>query len=96
MLADPTRRAVFERLTIGEATVSDLTAGFDVTQPAISQHLAVLRRAGLVSNRKIGRQAFYRAEPSALAPLADWLERYRAFWTDRLALLGEVLKELPE
>jgi DNA-binding transcriptional ArsR family regulator len=95
-LADPTRRAVFERLAAGEATVTELKAGFDVTQPAISQHLAVLRDAGLVSDRREGRQAFYRAEPRGLDPLVHWLVTYRVFWTDSLGKLGDVLKELPE
>ena len=59
-LADPTRRAVFERLTHGEAPVKELTARFDVSQPAISQHLAALRKAGLVRERREGRHAYYR------------------------------------
>jgi len=66
-LADPTRRAVLERLARGEATVSQLNAGFDVSQPAISQHLAHLRRAGLVLERRAGRNAYYRARPAGLA-----------------------------
>src|ERR687885_122500 len=93
-LADPTRRAVFERLATGEATVSELTAGFDVSQPAISQHLATLRQAGLVSDRHVGRHAYYRAEPDGLKPLVDWLEHYQAFWTERLERLKSVLEEM--
>lgn len=76
-LADPTRRAVFERLCGREMTVSELKAGFPVSQPAISQHLAALRGAGLVSERREGRFAYYRAQPQALAPLVDWVDRYR-------------------
>jgi DNA-binding transcriptional ArsR family regulator len=93
-LADPTRRAVFERLTRGEAPVKALTAQFDVSQPAISQHLAALRRAGLVSERREGRLAYYRVEPKGLSPLVDWIEHYQAFWADRLARLKELLEEM--
>jgi DNA-binding transcriptional ArsR family regulator len=95
-LSDPTRRAVFERLAHGEASVSELTARFDVSQPAISQHLAVLRRAKLVSERREGRHAYYRAEPQGLAPLIDWIDRYQTFWHARLARLKVVLKEMDE
>jgi DNA-binding transcriptional ArsR family regulator len=95
-LSDPTRRAVFEQLARGEATVSELTAGFDVSQPAISQHLAALRRARLVSERREGRHAYYRAEPAGLAPLVDWIDRYQVFWHARLARLKSLLKELDE
>lgn len=91
-LADPTRRAVFERLVEGEAAVGALTEAFHVTQPAISQHLAVLREAGLVVPRQHGRHRYYRAEPKGLAPLVDWLQHYRSFWRSR----GEKLKSLLE
>jgi DNA-binding transcriptional ArsR family regulator len=93
-LADPTRRAVFERLAGGERTVSDLKAGFPISQPAISQHLAALRSAGLVQERREGRYAYYRVDPQGLAPLVDWVERYRAFWPQRLEKLKDVLKEM--
>jgi DNA-binding transcriptional ArsR family regulator len=95
-LADPTRRAVFERLAQGEMTVSDLTTGFSVSQPAISQHLAALRDVGLVSERRSGRFAYYRAEPQALAPLLDWMDRYRAFWPERIERLKDVLKGMDQ
>jgi len=95
-LADPTRRAVFERLAHGESTVSELQAGFDVSQPAISQHLAHLRRAGLVTERRSGRNAYYRVQPAGLTPLIDWVDRYQAFWSDRIARLPKVLKEMDE
>ncbi|MCA1481686.1 helix-turn-helix transcriptional regulator, partial [Bradyrhizobium sp. NBAIM08] len=88
-LADPTRRGVFERLTKGEAAVSELTARFDVSQPAISQHLAALRSAGLVSVRREGRYVYYRINPRGMRPLVDWLDRYQAFWLDRLDKLKE-------
>jgi DNA-binding transcriptional ArsR family regulator len=92
-LADPTRRAIFETLAREEAAVKDLTARFDVSQPAISQHLAALRGAGLVSERREGRFAFYRAEPKGLKPLIDWIAHYQTFWTHRLDALRAVLDE---
>jgi len=93
-LADPTRRAVFERLYGREMSVSELKEGFPVSQPAISQHLAALKEAGLVSERRAGRFAFYRAEPRGLAPLADWIDRYREFWPERIEKLKRLLKEM--
>ncbi|HEV2443251.1 MAG TPA: metalloregulator ArsR/SmtB family transcription factor [Steroidobacteraceae bacterium] len=93
-LADPTRRAVFERLSQREMSVAEITAGFAVSQPAISQHLAALRRAGLVRERRDGRRAYYRSEPAGLEPLAVWMERYRQFWPARLQKLKRVLKEI--
>ena len=93
-LADPSRRAIFERLTRGESAVKDLTARFDISQPAISQHLATLRRAGLVSERREGRLVFYRVEPKGLRPLIDWITHYQAFWLERLDRLQALLKEM--
>ena len=95
-LADPTRRAIFERLAGGEAAVKDLTAAFDISQPAISQHLATLRRAGLVSERREGRLVYYRVEPNGLRPLIDWIAHYQAFWLERLDRLRALLKEMDE
>lgn len=95
-LADPTRRAVFERLTRGEYAVKELTARFHVSQPAISQHLAALRGAGLVKERREGRHAFYRVNPRGLRPLVDWIAHYQAFWSDRLARLESVLEDMSE
>lgn len=93
-LADPTRRAIFELLAEGEMSVSELTSGFAVSQPAISQHLAALRGAGLVAERREGRYAYYRIEPKGLAPLIDWVARYREFWPARIEKLKHVLKEM--
>lgn len=93
-LADPTRRAVFERLCGREMNVAEITAGFPVSQPAISQHLSALRRAGLVRERREGRRAYYRSDPSGLEPLAAWMDRYRQFWPERLQKLKRVLKEI--
>jgi DNA-binding transcriptional ArsR family regulator len=96
VLADPTRRAVFERLAAAEMSVRDLTAGFGISQPAISQHLGALRAAGLVRERREGRFAFYRADPEALGPLVDWIDRYRSFWPDRVERLKDVLKRMDQ
>ena len=95
-LADPTRRAVFERLGDGEMTVSDLRQGFSVSQPAISQHLAALKAAGLVSERRAGRNAFYRLRPEGLTPLAGWVDRYRTFWPERIGKLKELMKDMDQ
>jgi DNA-binding transcriptional ArsR family regulator len=95
-LADPSRRAIFERLTHGEAAVRDLTPRFKISQPAVSQHLAVLRDAGLVSERREGRLAYYRVEPKGLRPLVDWIAHYQAFWVDRIGRLRQLLEEMDE
>ena len=79
-LADPTRRAIFERLTRdGELTVHALTEPSGVSQPAVSKHLGVLKLAGLVRDRRDGRETYYSAEPKALAPLIDWMSLYVDF-----------------
>ena len=94
-LADPTRRAVFERIVVSdEITVGELTRGSSVTQGAISQHLKTLKQAGLVCERPEGRNVFYRAQPSGLEPLADWMSHYGAFWRERFTDLRSLLKEI--
>ena len=94
-LADPTRRAVFERVVgSDEITVVELTRGSGVTQGAISQHLKSLKQAGLIAERPEGRNVFYRAEPEGLAPLVDWMSHYAVFWRDRFANLRTLLKEI--
>jgi DNA-binding transcriptional ArsR family regulator len=95
-LADPSRRAIFESLTRGEAAVKDLTARFDISQPAVSQHLAALKDAGLVKNRREGRCVYYRVEPNGMKPLIDWIAQYRAFWTDRVGRLEKLLENMDE
>src|SRR5262245_29922737 len=95
-LADPSRRAIFEALTRGEAAVKDLTARFDISQPAVSQHLAALKDAGLVNGRREGRSVFYRVEPQGMKPLIDWITHYRAFWTERVDRLEQLLEEMDE
>src|SRR5437899_1234622 len=94
-LADPTRRAVFERIVgSAEITVVELTRGSGVTQGAISQHLKSLKLAGLVAERPEGRKVYYRAEPEGLAPLVDWMSHYGVFWRERFANLRTILKEI--
>jgi DNA-binding transcriptional ArsR family regulator len=95
-LADPTRRTLFEQLHTREMSVSELTAGLSISQPAVSQHLAALRSAGLVSERRAGRFAYYRADPKGLKPLVGWIDRYRTYWPKRIARLKTVLKELDQ
>src|ERR671919_414586 len=87
-LADPTRRAVFERVVAAdEISVAELTRGSGVTQGAISQHLKALKQAGLVADRPEGRHVYYRAQPQGLAPLVDWIALYGVFWRERFAKL---------
>ena len=93
-LADPSRRAIFEALARGEAAVKDLTARFHISQPAISQHLATLKDAGLVVGRREGRCVYYRVEPRGLKPLVDWLAHSRAFWSERLDRLEQLLERM--
>ena len=91
-LADPSRRAIFQRLAQdGEQTVHALTGQAGISQPAVSKHLAVLKRAGLVVGRRAGRETHYRARAEGLAPLVDWMGLYGAFWRDRLDALEDLL-----
>jgi DNA-binding transcriptional ArsR family regulator len=91
-LADPTRRAMLVRLSKGDAPVKDLAEGFALSGPAITKHLKVLERAGLISRSRDGQQRPCRLEPRGLEPAADWIERYRAMWEDRLDRLDAYLK----
>ena len=94
-LSDPTRRAIFERLSRdGEQTVRMLTNKSGVSQPAVSKHLGVLKHAGLVRARHRGRQTHYTAQPQALAPLVDWMSHYSRFWHDRFDRLEDLLKRI--
>jgi DNA-binding transcriptional ArsR family regulator len=96
-LADPTRRAIFERLCReGELTVAALTARAGVSQPAVSKHLAMLKQAGLVRDRPAGRQTHYRAQFSALAPLMDWTSQMTGFWQRRFGDLEDLLKRMDQ
>jgi DNA-binding transcriptional ArsR family regulator len=93
-LADPSRRAIFEALTHGEAPVKELTALFEISQPAVSQHLATLKDAGLVTGRREGRSVIYRVEPCGMQPLLDWIEHYRAFWMQHIDRLNNLLETM--
>jgi DNA-binding transcriptional ArsR family regulator len=94
-LADPTRRSLFEQLTRqGEQTVHALTSYAGVSQPAVSKHLTVLKRAKLVRHRRDGRETHYRAQPAALAPMIDWLNQYGAFWRERFDKLDSLLERM--
>ena len=96
-LADPTRRAIFERLCReGEQTVGALTAQAGVSQPAVSKHLGVLRRAGLVRDRHEGRQTHYSAQLAALSPLVDWTKQMNTFWESRFDDLENLLKRMDQ
>lgn len=92
-LSDPTRRALLDLLREKDANVSDLVSAFDVSQSAISQHLKVLRDAGLVNERKDGRNRIYMLDPVPLAAAYDWFEHYTRFWEDRLTGLGRHLRK---
>src|SRR5579863_692648 len=96
-LADPTRRAIFERLCRdGEQTVGALTARAKVSQPAVSKHLGMLKQAGLVRDRHEGRQTHYSAQLRALAPLIDWTSRMTGFWQNRFDRLEDLLKRMDQ
>ena len=95
-LADPTRRAILARLARGPAAVTELAAPFDMSLPAVSKHLKVLERAGLIER---GREAQWRPCELKARPLkdaAEWVERYRIFWEERLDRLDEYLRELQQ
>jgi DNA-binding transcriptional ArsR family regulator len=96
-LADPTRRAIFERLCRdGEQTVGALTAGAGVSQPAVSKHLGVLKQAGLVRDRPDGRQTHYSAQLGALGPLIDWTKQMAGFWETRFDHLEDLLNRMDQ
>jgi DNA-binding transcriptional ArsR family regulator len=96
-LADPTRRAIFERLSRdGEQTVRTLTDRAGVSQSAVSKHLRLLKHAGLVRDRRDGRQTHYSAKPQGLAPLIDWMSLYGAFWRDRFDRLEDLLSRMDQ
>ncbi|OXM48682.1 ArsR/SmtB family transcription factor [Amycolatopsis alba] len=93
-LADPTRRAILARLSGGEATVNELAEPFTVSLQAISKHLKVLERAGLISRGKTAQWRPCRLEAGPLGDISDWVERYRRFWDDGFDRLDEHLTEL--
>lgn len=95
-LADTSRRAIFESLAANEATVKDLTARFHISQPAVSQHLAALKDAGLVDGRREGRCVYYRVDPRGLEPLLVWINHHRAFWGEHLGRLEDLLERMDQ
>ena len=96
-LANPTRREVLRLLRErGEQPVQELAAHFDMRRPSLSEHLRVLRDAGLVVERPVGRQRLYSLRPEPLRELADWLTPYERFWRTRLAGLRDVLDGMPD
>jgi DNA-binding transcriptional ArsR family regulator len=93
-LADPTRRAILARLAAGEASVLELAEPFAMSQPAVSKHLKVLEKAGLVSRSRDGQRRPCRLEPRPLAEANGWLENYRRFWEGRFQRLDVLLEEM--
>jgi len=93
-LADPTRRAILARLATGEAAVTELGEPFDMSLPAISKHLKVLERAGLIARGREAQRRPCRLEAAPLAEALDWIERYRRFWEERLDRLDAYLQQL--
>jgi len=93
-LADPTRRGILARLALGEAPVTELAKPFDMSMPAISKHLKVLERAGLIARSREAQWRPCRIEAGRLKEVADWVERYRQFWEASLDRLDDYLKEL--
>ena len=93
-LADPTRRAILSRLAAGEATVSELAKPFSISQPAVSRHLRVLEDAGLIARGRDGQRRPSRIAAEPLREVADWVERYRQFWDERLDSLEKYLHDV--
>ncbi len=88
-IADPTRRAILDRLRGGRAPVNELASGFDMSRPAVSKHLRILREAELVEEKKEGRFRYYELTPAQLEKVAAWAETYRAFWATSLHALKQ-------
>ena len=95
-LADSTRRAILARLALGEASVNELAKPFDMSQPAISKHLKVLERAGLISRGQAAQRRPRRLEAKPLAEADEWLEKYRQLWEKRFRHLDDLLEELKD
>jgi DNA-binding transcriptional ArsR family regulator len=93
-LADPTRRAILKRLSSGEKSVTELAKPFEMTLPAISKHLKVLERAGLIRRSRDAQWRPCRLQAAPLKNASDWIEKYRQFWEQRLDRLGDYLHEL--
>ncbi len=93
-LADPTRRAILARLALGETNVNELAEPFDMSLPAVSKHLKVLEKAGLISRGRAAQSRPARIEPDGIKAVEDWLEQYRRMWSARLDRLEEYLREI--
>ncbi|MDQ6719588.1 MAG: metalloregulator ArsR/SmtB family transcription factor [Candidatus Dormibacteraeota bacterium] len=93
-LADPTRRAILARLTLGQASVTELAAPFQMTMPAVSKHLKVLERAGLIARGREAQWRPCRLDGEPLRDIADWMEQYRRFWDESFDRLDDYLQEL--
>lgn len=95
-LSDPTRRAILKRLAAGERSVTELAKPFKISLPAVTRHLKVLRRAGLISQGRDAQRRPCRLEAAPLKDAADWVEQYRRFWDERLDRLEDYLREVQE
>ena len=95
-LADPTRRAIFEKLAQGGMNASALREGMKISQPAVSQHLSVLRDAKLIREERQGRFVNYEVDPRGVALIAGWLTKYRAYWPARVDALKTLLKDMDQ
>lgn len=95
-LGDPTRRAIFEKLADGSCNATSLRQGMSISQPAMSQHLSVLRDAGLIVEHKAGRCVNYEVNPDGLMQIATWLSKYRKFWPARIEALQKLLQDMDQ
>lgn len=95
-LSDPTRRGIFDKLAQGSLHASALREGMTISQSAMSQHLAVLRQAGLVREERQGRFVHYEVSPEGIAAIAGWLDKYRAYWPARIDALKTLLKDMDQ
>ena len=95
-LADPTRRAIFEKLASGGMNASALREGMEISQPAVSQHLSVLRNARLIREQRQGRFVNYEVDPDGVALIAGWFAKYRAYWPARIDALKALLKDMDQ
>ena len=93
-LADPVRRSLLSELASGPRRVTDLAASRPISRPAVSQHLAALKNAGLVNRRREGRRIYYRVEPRGMKPLIDWISHYRVFWAEHVDRLEKLLAKM--
>lgn len=95
-LADPTRRALFAKLATGARNATALREGMGISQPAVSQHIAVLRGAGLIREERAGRFVNYSVDPRGIEAIGRWFAKYRAFWPDRIDDLRKLLGEMDQ